>query len=160
MQPSGNASWTKEAEWVKTAPVAALVARYEDLFGEQAPTRHRLALVRRISWRLQANQYGGLSEKARERARALADERATRLTAPEPRRKGSTRPKHPGRDPRLPLPGAILRRQYAGRQIAVTVLTNGFEYEGRRFASLSGVAEHVTGTRWNGFLFFGLQTRK
>jgi hypothetical protein len=160
MSPRGNASWTTEIEWAKSAPVAALVARYEELFGEQSPTRHRMALVRKISWRLQANHYGGLSEKALERARALADERGVRLTAPEPHKKRGARGRIPSRDPRLPLPGSMVTRQYAGRQIAVKVLANGFEYEGTRFASLSGVAEHVTGTRWNGFLFFRLETRK
>ena len=39
----------------------------------------------------------------------------------------------------------------------VKVLNDGFEYDGRRFSSLSGIAGEITGTRWNGFLFFGLE---
>ena len=54
----------------------------------------------------------------------------------------------------------ILKRQFAGNEIEVKVLVGGFEYQGRQFASLSGVAERITGTRWNGFVFFGLQRRK
>jgi Protein of unknown function (DUF2924) len=53
-----------------------------------------------------------------------------------------------------------LERCYRGRVIQVKVLLDGFEHEGQRFASLSAIAERVTGTRWNGFLFFGLQARK
>jgi Protein of unknown function (DUF2924) len=38
----------------------------------------------------------------------------------------------------------------------VRVLDDGFEYDGRRFSSLSAIAKEITGTKWNGFLFFGL----
>src|SRR5438034_806350 len=60
------------------------------------------------------------------------------------------------RDPRLPSPGTVLTRPYRGRTIAVTVLESGFEYEGRRFDSLTAVAKAVTGSHWNGLEFFGL----
>ena len=62
----------------------------------------------------------------------------------------------PPRDPRLPLPGTILRRQYRGRVVQVTVLREGFEYEGEVYRSLSAVAKAVTGSHWNGLLFWGL----
>jgi hypothetical protein len=38
----------------------------------------------------------------------------------------------------------------------VTVLDEGFEWEGKRYSSLSAIAQEVTGTKWNGFAFFGL----
>jgi hypothetical protein len=38
----------------------------------------------------------------------------------------------------------------------VKVLETGFEYNGAVYASLSAVALQITGTRWNGFLFFGI----
>jgi hypothetical protein len=47
-------------------------------------------------------------------------------------------------------------RDYKGRSIVVKVRENGFEYESRIYKSLSAVAREVTGTKWNGFLFFGL----
>jgi Protein of unknown function (DUF2924) len=56
------------------------------------------------------------------------------------------------RDPRLPA-----TRAYQGRSIAVTVLENGFEYQGRSYGSQSAIAYTATGTRWNGFLFFQLK---
>ncbi|UCC31255.1 MAG: DUF2924 domain-containing protein [Phycisphaerales bacterium] len=68
------------------------------------------------------------------------------------RRKGQTA----RRDIRLPKPGDVLSRCYKGRAIIVRVLESGFEYEGRRFRSLSAIAKAVTGTHWNGLLFFGL----
>ena len=59
-------------------------------------------------------------------------------------------------DSRLPLPGALLSRQWKGRNILVEVLAEGFRYENRHYPSLSAIAVAVTGTRWNGLAFFGL----
>ena len=64
--------------------------------------------------------------------------------------------RRPSRDLRLPKPGDVLSRQYKDRDITVRVLEAGFEFEGRRFRSLSGVAKAVTGAHWNGLLFFGI----
>ena len=61
---------------------------------------------------------------------------------------------------RLPVPGTVLTRTYRGRRVAVQVLPSGFEYEGRVYRSLSAVAKAVTGSHWNGHLFFGLTTLK
>ena len=64
------------------------------------------------------------------------------------------------RDRRLPLAGTVLRRVYREGAVEVKVLAEGFEYEGQRYESLSAVARAITGTRWNGLLFFGLTGRK
>ncbi len=63
------------------------------------------------------------------------------------------------RDARLPRPGGVLTRTFQGKEIKVQVLDAGFGYEGKTWRSLSAIAKAVTGTSWNGFLFFGLQTR-
>ncbi|MBF0627995.1 MAG: DUF2924 domain-containing protein [Magnetococcales bacterium] len=55
----------------------------------------------------------------------------------------------------IPAPGARLIREWQG--VTVTVLDDGFEYQGRRFKSLSSVAKAITGTHWSGPLFFGLR---
>lgn len=68
----------------------------------------------------------------------------------------TSRTKCPGRDLRLPPPGNWLRREYRGRDILVHVLDRGFEFDGRRYRSLSAIAKAVTGAHWNGLLFFGL----
>ena len=54
----------------------------------------------------------------------------------------------------------MLERQYKGQMIRVVVLHEGFEYEGRRYRSLTAVAKAVTGTHCNGFLFFRLGRRE
>ena len=63
------------------------------------------------------------------------------------------------RDPRLPRPGGVLTRTFKGKEIKVEVLDAGFAYDGKTWRSLSAIAKEVSGTSWNGFLFFGLQTR-
>ena len=57
---------------------------------------------------------------------------------------------------RVPLPGTVITRRYKGRLIQVTVVTDGFEFEGELFKSLSAVAKRVTGSHWNGYKFFNL----
>jgi hypothetical protein len=55
------------------------------------------------------------------------------------------------------VPGTVLVREFDNREHRVTALADGgFEYEGRRFKSLSGVANHITGSQWSGPMFFGL----
>ena len=63
------------------------------------------------------------------------------------------------RDPRLPKPGAILRREHQGKVIEITVLDRGFEFDGRVWRSLSAIAREVTGVVWNGYLWLNLQKR-
>ena len=60
-------------------------------------------------------------------------------------------------DARLPAPGTAIVRQYKGRALQVLVLTDGFEFEGQRYKSLSAVAKKITGSHVNGYRFFGLE---
>jgi hypothetical protein len=55
------------------------------------------------------------------------------------------------------LPGTVIKREYKGQMIRVTVLAEGFEYLGERYKSLTAVTKAVTGKHWNGFHFFGLR---
>jgi hypothetical protein len=55
-----------------------------------------------------------------------------------------------------PKPGARLMRAWQGRTHTVLVLDDGFEWQGARHASLSAIARKITGTRWSGPRFFGL----
>jgi hypothetical protein len=56
-----------------------------------------------------------------------------------------------------PVVGTQLIREWRGVEHKVTVLAEGFELEGRRYKSLSAVARAITGTQWNGWVFFGLK---
>jgi hypothetical protein len=146
--------------------VAALKKRYRVLFGEESKSSNKQFLFRRIAWRLQANEEGDLSERARRRATEIADDRDLRVRAPREffappdSGSGSLDRTRPPKDARLPAPGTLLTRRIGDRQIVVKVTKDGFEYESRRYRSLSAIAREVTGTRWNGLLFFGLTERR
>ena len=59
------------------------------------------------------------------------------------------------------VPGTVLVREFDRREHRVTAQADGtFEYEGRRYKSLSAVARHITGTQWSGPLFFGITKNK
>jgi hypothetical protein len=148
----------REIEALRREKTKALKVRYRELFGESSPSSNHAHLFRRIAWRLQALAEGELSERARERAAELASDVDVRLRPPRQfwREIGEKRATHPGRDPRLPGPGTVLERRYQARIICVKVLPDGFEYDGKQYASLSAIASVVTGMRWNGFSFFGL----
>jgi hypothetical protein len=151
----------KEITALKRMTVPELRRRYAQVFGEDTTSRHKEYLIRRIVWRLQVNQEGGLSERAKRRARDLATESDVRLTAPRPRPVDpAAAPIEFPQDDRLPMPGAIITRRYKNRTIEVRVLPKGFEYEGEVYRTLSAVAKKVTGTHWNGYGFFRLGQRE
>ena len=54
-------------------------------------------------------------------------------------------------------PGTQLLRIFQGIQHKVTVKENGFEYNSQIWSSLSKIANHITGSKWNGWVFFGLK---
>jgi hypothetical protein len=143
----------KEIDALRDLTVAELREKYAAVFGEQTTSRHKDHLCKRIAWGLQANEEGGLSERALRRAEELARDSDLRLLAPPRTVAGHFKPSH---DRRLPMPGAVLTRQYGGQTVAVTILDNGFAYEGKIFRSLSAVAKAVTGSHWNGYGFFGI----
>ena len=156
-----------EVEHLRQAGVTSLQKRYRELFQEEARSRHREHLFRKIVWRLQALSEGQLSERARARAREIANDADLRVVAPksffsvggEP---VAIIPRDQSKkinDPRLPMVGTILRRSWKGQTILVEVLPKGFRYEGQQYSSLSNIAFDITGTRWNGFSFFGLMRK-
>ncbi len=152
---------TKEVNALKRMTVRELRERYVEVFGETTNCRNKDWFVKRIAWRLQANEEGDLSERARRRAAELANDANLRVTAPRESMLGTRQQKlSDSNDDRLPLPGTVLTREYKGQRIEVKVLQGGFEYDGERYKSLSGVAKAVTGTHWNGYHFFGLKRRK
>ena len=155
-------------EELRNHNVAALKARYLALFGEPSKSSNKQFLFRRIAWRLQADAEGGLSQRARDRAAEIVDDSDLRTRAPKefvPGQVSGAAPysigrSQPQRDWRLPATGTLLTRRIKDRQIVVKVLEAGFEFESRRYRSLSAIAREVTGTRWNGLLFFGLAERR
>ena len=155
-------------EELRRLNVSALRRKYQEVFGEESRSFHKESLFRRIAWGLQANVEGGLSERARHRAAHIVDDSDLRTRVPKaflpaqiPVNVTWTADRSQlQRDQRLPPPGTLLTRRIDNREIVVKVLDKGFEFETRRYGSLSAIAREVTGTRWNGLLFFGLAERR
>jgi Protein of unknown function (DUF2924) len=124
-----------------------LRAEWRSLYRTDPPTRlSRDLLLRGVAFRRQERLQGGLSIATKRRLDALAaqlDGKAASAFAPAAALK----------------PGTRLVREWHGRAHAVIVLEDGFEYQGRRYASLSKIASLITGTRWSGPVFFGLKRR-
>jgi Protein of unknown function (DUF2924) len=147
--------------------VNELQQKFAKVHGERPRGRNKQWLIKRIAWRLQANEEGGLSERALRRATELANDVDLRLTAPRATKHAAVSNSDPGGsivsvtlDPRLPMPGTLITRTYKRRTIHVKVLRDGFEFEGEKYKSLSAVARAITGTHWNGFHFFGLHKQE
>ncbi len=156
---SEQASVTAQIEALRSMTVGQLRLKWRELYGEETRSGNRDYLWRRLAWRVQELAYGGLSERAQVRIKELGDD----LRMLPPRRwQPAAQPPPAGRvrDRRIPQPGVVLSRRYHGQEIRVTVLEDGFEWNGRRFKSLSALARQVTGQRWNGLLFFGLTKGK
>lgn len=152
----------EQIESLRYMTVAQLKLKYREAFGEDSRSNHKQFLFRRIAWRLQANAEGGLSERARRRAIEIANDSDLRIRAPrnffkeEIDRSRATAQMVPSDDPRLPMAGTLLVRRYQGKNVIVLVREDGFECEGCVYRSLSAAVRVATGTRWNGFAFFGL----
>ena len=153
-----DAAIRTQIESLRSLKITDLRTRYCDLFGQASPSFNRAHLFRRIAWRLQAQAEGDLSERARQRAAKLAKDLHLRLRAPRSFwHEIECNKDSANRDPRLPPADTVLERVYQGQIVRVTVLASGFEYQGKHHRSLSAIAHRVTGTRWNGFHFFGLK---
>jgi hypothetical protein len=146
--------------------VAQLQARFLEVFEEPSRSGNRDFLIKRIGWRIQSQAEGSLTERAKRRAEELARDSDIRTTIPRHREienggVGRTvKLASPTTHDRLPIPGTVLTRKYRGQQVEVKVLADGFEHEGQTYRSLSAVAKVVTGSHWNGLLFFGLTGQK
>jgi hypothetical protein len=134
---------------LKSMSVNELKTEWQALFDAPAPNNSRTFLESRLAYRIQELTYGGPDKQTRRLLDLLADEVEGTLT-----RKSQIA------DPRNPVVGTKLIREWDGVAHTVTVLKDGFDWGGQRYKSLSAVARAITGTRWNGYRFFGLREMK
>ncbi len=149
--------------------VGELREKWIELYGQPSHSRNKDFLFKRCCWRLQEIRLGGLDDATKARLDQLADEypvftRARRPSTFDPHQLLSPASEPPTtasrRDNRLPVPGSIISRTWRGRELRVVVHADSFEFEGRRFASLSELTREITGSHWSGPLFWGLRKRK
>ena len=130
-------------------PTPDLKQQWRELFAAEPPPYNRRFLESRLAYRIQELAYGGLKPETIRRLEELGEQ----LDGGNPilrRIRGDD----------MPISGTRLIREYQGVEHSVTVLHDGYEYQGRPYQSLSAIARAITGTRWNGWLFFGLKNRR
>lgn len=135
---------------LKGAPAAVLKARWRELFESEPPAYNRRFLESRLAYRIQELAYGGLKRDTVERLQTLA-----KHYDGKPRGKRSQ-----AIADNRPVVGTRLVREWQGIEHHVTVLADGFEYLGQPYKSLSSIAREIAGTRWNGWVFFGLKNQR
>ena len=131
---------------LKTTPILELKQLWRDLFATEPPPYNRRFLETRLAYRLQELAYGGLKDSTVRRLEELGDQ----LDGGNPRVRSR-------RVDNRPLAGTRLIREWKGSNHEVIVQPDYFEFNGRRYKSLSNIAREITGTVWNGWQFFGLK---
>ena len=128
--------------------VEKLRARWHTAFRRRAPPhlpRHLLFHI--LAYRLQADRLGELDADSRrllDRIGSRASDETDRLVTDFNRSRTELKP------------GTLLTREWGGHPQRVMVLADGFSWNGTTYPSLSKVAFAITGTRWSGPRFFGL----
>jgi hypothetical protein len=134
---------------LKTLPIPQLKQQWRDLFESEPPPYNRRFLEHRLAYRIQELAYGGLKPETIRRLERLGEDLD-----------GGDKAKRRVRADALPIVGTRLIREWQGVEQVVTVTPTGFEWQGRPYASLSAIARAITGTRWNGWTFFGLKNHR
>jgi hypothetical protein len=134
---------------LQTAHVTALKQRWRELFDTEPPPYNRRFLESRLAYRVQELAYGGLRPSTVKRLIELGKHLD-----------GGNIKLRKSRVQALPIAGTRLIREWQGVEHCVTVRDDGFEYQGRPYKSLSAIARAITGTRWNGWVFFGLKSQR
>ncbi len=130
----------------------ALEEKWLDLYGSEPP-RFRLSFMRRrLAYRIQELFHGGLAPSVQEKFQELAanDPMASQLTRPHPITNNEGKI----------LPGTRFIREWNGNTYEAIALEKGFEYNGKPYRSLTAIATEITGTKWNGHIWWGLKNRR
>lgn len=139
---------SREIAELHSLPRDALMSRFRDLYRSEPPKQiSRDLLLRALGFRLQQKAYGGQNTSLQRRLRSMAEElRQTGAIAVNstPSLSGTVKP------------GTRLIREWQGAVHEVTVSDDGYVYRDQRYRSLSQIARAITGTRWSGPAFFGL----
>ena len=134
---------------LKATSTPDLKQKWRDLFASEPPPYNRRFLENRLAYRIQEIAFGGLKPETLQRLEALGEEFD-----------GGNAAVRRARVDDRPITGTRLIREWQGVEHCVTVREGDYEYQGRLYKSLSAVARAITGTRWNGWTFFGLKNMR
>lgn len=149
-------SMTKEISELRAMNAHELAEKYEELFGKKPRIKHREWLWKRLAWKIQEQRFGGLPDVSRRHLSVLMKEIELPI---QPKKRSHTGQRRVPKTPNQLAVGTTLTRTWHGHEYRATVLENGIEYDGVVYRSLSAVAKEITGSKWNGRLFWGLTKR-
>jgi hypothetical protein len=152
---------TSQITALKNASLEELQAKYKELFDNGGATStNKTFLWRKIAYKLQELEYGGLSDAAKAKIAELIkkyDPINNKALRPQVVFGGKNMVAIPSlRDKRLPIPGTIIHKKYKGKDIYVKILEKGFEYNDKYYRTLTAIAEELSGAHWSGYEFFKL----
>lgn len=130
---------------LRKASIEELKERWCDFYGTEPPKLGRTFLMKRLAYRIQEIYYGGLTKDDREKIAEIN----RKLNQEKERTNSASKI----------LPGTRFVREWNGDEYTAIACENGFKYEGKVYRSLSAIANKITGTNWNGLVFFGLKKR-
>ena len=129
-----------------TTPMTELRNRYRVLFRTDPPTAFGPDLLRRsVAHRIQTKAHSELSPSTQRLLDQLVRTTGAKVDGNEVSRRIKS--------------GSEIVRTWKGKSYRVTVMHDGFAYDGRIYLGLSEIASLITGTRWNGPRFFGLRSK-
>ena len=134
---------------LKGTPIPQLKKLWRDLFDKEPPAYNRRFLENRLAYRLQELALGGLSQTTVKRLEHLGEQLD-----------GGDKRVRSRRTDERPVVGTRMIREWQGVAHEVVVHVDSFEHQGQRYKSLSRVARAITGVSWNGWIFFGLRSRR
>ncbi|MHB0999280.1 MAG: DUF2924 domain-containing protein [Armatimonadota bacterium] len=146
-----------QIEALPRMPYNELKALWQTICGCEPPTYNRQYLELRLAYRIQEFSYGGLSETTRDRMRRILKEHGYDSNGIKTQALNTSKRRRSTDD--MPVLGTKLVREWKGGRHEVMIVPGGVEYCGKRYRSLSAIARSITGTSWNGRVFFGLGSR-
>jgi len=129
--------------------------KWRELFGTPPPGYSKAMMVRRLAYRIQELAQGGLSDSAQEHLRNVLE--ANGFNAKGRFATGVYKRWRRRKRKGMPVIGTRLVREWNGDRYEVTVVHGGYEFNGRRYRSLTAIAKEITGTKRSGPVFFGLR---
>jgi len=131
-----------------------LIKLWKKLFKTNSPQHAKKEfLIKHITWEQQVRKEGGYSEQTQKKLDKLAERLAKNVEVNNEKEEQEVK-----KCSTLEIKaGTKLIREFKGEKHEVIALDKGFEYRNKFYKSLSAIANEITGTRWNGKVFFGIK---
>lgn len=148
-QPGLHGSVLKQLALLKSMSLDELRLKWKELFGNDAPAYKSQFMIKRLAYRIQELYFGGLPQATKN----VLSEMAKR----DPVASANVVLETDNPQSEQYLTGTRFVRFWNGTRHEVLVHEHGFEYNSKLYRSLSAIAREITGTRWNGKIFFGIK---